>query len=56
MTVLVADSGIARSRFVTLGQNTPDGVEILSGLNPGERVVFPVPDGVSDGTKVEVRP
>ncbi len=55
-TVLVADAGVARSRFVTLGQNTSGGVEILSGLNPGEQVVFPVPANVSDGTKVEVRP
>ncbi len=56
VSVLVADAGVARSRFVTLGQNTPGGVEILSGLNPGERVVFPVPPDVSDGTRVEVRP
>lgn len=55
-SVLVADSGVARSRFVTLGQNMPGGVEILSGLNPGEHVVFPVPANVSDGTKVEVQP
>jgi hypothetical protein len=41
---------------VTLGQNTAGGVEVLSGLNPGERIVFPVPANVSDGTKVEVRP
>ena len=54
-TVLVADSGVARSRFVTLGRNTPGGVEILSGLNPGERVIYPVPANVSDGTRVEVR-
>ncbi len=54
-SVLVADSGVARSRFVTLGQNMPGGVEVLSGLNPGERLVFPVPANVSDGTKVEVQ-
>lgn len=53
--VLVADAGVARSRFVTLGRNTPGGVEILSGLNPGERVIFPVPANVSDGTRVEVK-
>ncbi|MGE5570009.1 MAG: efflux RND transporter periplasmic adaptor subunit [Rhodospirillales bacterium] len=54
-SVLVADSGVARSRFVTLGRNTPGGVEVLSGLNPGERVIFPVPANVSDGTRVEVK-
>jgi RND family efflux transporter MFP subunit len=56
VSVLVADEGVARSRFVTLGRTTPGGAEILSGLNPGERVIFPVPDGVSDGARVEARP
>jgi multidrug efflux pump subunit AcrA (membrane-fusion protein) len=56
VTVLVADAGVARLRFVTLGRSASGDVEILSGLNPGERIVFPVPANVSDGTKVEVRP
>jgi membrane fusion protein, multidrug efflux system len=47
---------VARARLVTLGQKSGDRVEVLSGLNPGEKIVFPVPTGVSDGTRVEVRP
>jgi RND family efflux transporter MFP subunit len=55
-SVFVADAGRARSRFVTLGQRAGDSVEILSGLNPGEQVVFPVPPSLADGAPLEVRP
>lgn len=55
-SVFVADGGRARSRFVTLGQRAQDSVEILSGLNPGEQVVFPAPPSLADGAPVEVRP
>jgi multidrug efflux system membrane fusion protein len=55
-SVFVTDGSHARSRFVTLGQRSQDTVEILSGLNPGERVIFPVPEGLGDGAPVEVRP
>jgi RND family efflux transporter MFP subunit len=55
-SVLVVDGGVAHARLVTLGERSGDRVEVLSGLNPGEKIVFPVPAGVSDGTRVEVRP
>jgi RND family efflux transporter MFP subunit len=55
LSVLVADGGVAWARLVTVGQKSGDRVEVLSGLNPGEQVVFPVPAGVIDGTRVEVR-
>ncbi len=55
-SVFVADGGRARSRFVTLGQHAQDSVEILSGLNPGEQVIFPAPPSLADGAPVEVRP
>jgi multidrug efflux system membrane fusion protein len=55
-SVFVTDGSHARSRFVTLGPRSQDTVEILSGLNPGERVIFPVPEGLGDGAPVEVRP
>jgi RND family efflux transporter MFP subunit len=55
-SVFVADGGRANSRFITLGRQTAAGVEVLSGLNPGEKVVFPVPPGLADGSPVEVRP
>ncbi|HWR50372.1 MAG TPA: efflux RND transporter periplasmic adaptor subunit [Bryobacteraceae bacterium] len=54
-SVYVADSGRARARLVTLGENTANRVEVLSGLVPGENVIAPVPPNLSDGAKVEVR-
>lgn len=56
LSVMVADGGTARARFLTLGQKHQDRVEVLSGLNPGEKVIFPVPAGVADGSPVEERP
>ena len=49
-------NGIARTRLITVGQKAKDQVEVLSGLNAGEKVIFPVPHGLSDGARVEVRP
>lgn len=55
-TVLVANGGIARTRLITTGQKAKDRVEVLSGLTAGEKVIFPVPQGLSDESRVEVRP
>ena len=55
-SVLVADNGVARTRLITTGQKVKDRVEVLSGLSAGEKVIFPVPQGLSDGARVEVRP
>ncbi len=54
-SVYVADAGYARSRLVTLGDRGPNAIEVLSGLNPGERVIAPAPAGLADGARVEVR-
>jgi RND family efflux transporter MFP subunit len=54
-SILVADSGIARTRLITAGQKVKDRVEVLSGLSAGEKVIFPVPQGLADGARVEVR-
>jgi len=51
-TVFVVEDGHARSRVVTAG---PDNV-VLSGLNPGEKVIAPVPPALYDGARVEARP
>jgi HlyD family secretion protein len=37
--VLDADGAHARRRSVRIGRRNPEQVEILSGLNPGERIV-----------------
>jgi RND family efflux transporter MFP subunit len=55
-SVLVAESGVAHTRLITAGQKVKDRVEVLSGLTAGEKVIFPVPRGLSDGARVEVRP
>lgn len=55
-SVLVADSGVAHTRLITAGQRLKDRVEVLSGLSAGESVIFPVPQGLADGARVEVRP
>jgi len=54
-SIFVADNGIARMRLITAGQKAKDRVEVLSGLSAGERVIFPVPRGLADGARVEVR-
>jgi RND family efflux transporter MFP subunit len=54
-SVFVAENGIARSRMVTVGRRQQGNVQILSGLQPGEKVVHPRPAGLQDGSKVEVR-
>lgn len=55
-SVLVAEGGFARARLVTLGEERQFRREVLSGLTAGEKIVFPVPAGLADGAKVEVRP
>ena len=55
-SVFVVESSFAHKRLVTLGERHGDRVEVLSGLSAGESIVSPVPDGLSDGSNVEVRP
>jgi RND family efflux transporter MFP subunit len=55
-SVLVVDDSIARTRLVTAGAKAGDRVEVLSGLNSGERVVISAPPSVADGTTVEIAP
>ena len=55
-SVFVADDGTARTRLVTLGQKIKERVEVLSGLNEGEMVIFPIPRELTDSAHVEVQP
>jgi RND family efflux transporter MFP subunit len=55
-SVLVAEGGYARVRLITLGATRQLWREVLSGLSAGEKIVFPVPAGLVDGARVEVRP
>jgi RND family efflux transporter MFP subunit len=54
-SVFVAEDGTARVRLITIGQRSKDAVEVLSGLTAGEKVVAPVPLGLQDGARLEVR-
>jgi membrane fusion protein, multidrug efflux system len=54
-SVFVVEDGFARNRLVTIGQRQPNAVEVLSGLSAAEKVVSPVPAGLVDGSRVEVR-
>jgi RND family efflux transporter MFP subunit len=55
-SVFVIENGIARGRLITLGEKSGGSIEVLSGLSPGEKVVAPIPAGLTDGAPVEVRP
>ncbi len=55
-SVFTLDQNAARMRLVTLGLRHDDQVEVLSGLQPGDRVIFPIPAGLADGASVEERP
>jgi RND family efflux transporter MFP subunit len=55
-SVFVAEEGTARTRLVTTGQRAKDAVEVLSGLSAGEKIVTPIPAGLQDGARLEVRP
>jgi RND family efflux transporter MFP subunit len=54
-SVFVIEDGCARTRLVTTGERRQSGVEVLSGLSDGEKLVSPVPAGLTDGARVEVR-
>ena len=53
-SVYIAENNIAHTRLVTMGTRVKDKVEILSGLNQGDRVIVPIPIGLADGAPIEV--
>lgn len=50
---VVDDHNLARLRIVRSGQTVASGVEILAGLEPGERILHPLPATFSDGSPVQ---
>jgi RND family efflux transporter MFP subunit len=54
--VFVVEDGRAHLRLITAGRRANGNVEALSGLSGGEQVIVPVPAGLADGARVEVRP
>ena len=53
-TVFVVEDGIARRRNITLGYEEDERVQVLAGLNPGDRVVIVGQDGLTDATPVAI--
>ncbi|BCS33804.1 RND transporter [Luteitalea sp. TBR-22] len=49
-SVFVADGDVARLRMVVVGRTLPEGIEVVTGLGDGERVVSTPPIGLTDGT------
>jgi RND family efflux transporter MFP subunit len=54
-SVMVAAQGVARNRLVTLGRRASGRAEVLSGLEAGEQIVFPVLPALADGGRIEVQ-
>jgi RND family efflux transporter MFP subunit len=54
-SVYIAENNVAHMRLVTVGSRVQDKVEVLSGLNAGDRVIVPIPNGLADGAPIEVR-
>ncbi|MBZ5608571.1 MAG: efflux RND transporter periplasmic adaptor subunit [Acidobacteriia bacterium] len=54
-SVYIAENNVAHTRLVTLGTRVKDKVEVLSGLNQGDRVIVPIPTSLADGAPIEVR-
>ena len=54
-SVFVAEGNTARMRVITTGSSREGQMQVLSGLTPGERVIYPRPSGLTDGAQVEVR-
>jgi RND family efflux transporter MFP subunit len=49
---MVADQGVARERMIRTGETREGRVEVLSGLQEGDRVITNPPAGLRDGDKV----
>jgi RND family efflux transporter MFP subunit len=52
---MVNDHGILRQQPVTLGLQTPEKVQIVSGVHQGDTVVFGETEGMRAGSKVSVK-
>jgi RND family efflux transporter MFP subunit len=51
-SVFVVEDGRAHARIVTIGQRRGAEVAVLSGLQPGEKVVTPIPELLTDGVLI----
>jgi membrane fusion protein, multidrug efflux system len=54
--VYVADRGRATTRMISVAGRGTEQAEVLSGLAEGDQIVYPIPEGLRDGARVEVHP
>ena len=54
--VFVARDDVAEKRVVTLGLEEDDRIEVLTGLDPGERIVIAGQGGLEDGSSIKILP
>jgi RND family efflux transporter MFP subunit len=55
-SVYVLQAGVARLRLIRVGTASPEGVEVVAGLDAGESIVVSPLTRLSDGAQVTVRP
>jgi hypothetical protein len=53
-SVFVVQEGTARLRLVQVGDSSPQGVEVLAGLDAGESIVTAPPPQLVDGARVTI--
>ena len=53
---VVDEAGVARLRMVSVGESSVDHIEVLAGLQPGDRVVLNPPPSLEDGRTVRGAP
>ena len=54
LSVYVVQDGVARLRLIRVGTSSPEGVEVLAGLEAGESIVVSPLAGLADGASVKV--
>ena len=54
LSVYVVQDGVARLRLIRAGTSSPQGVEVLAGLEAGESIVVSPLAGLADGASVKV--
>jgi RND family efflux transporter MFP subunit len=55
LSLFVVQDGVATLRLIRVGTSSPDGVEVVAGLDAGESIVVSPPTGLADGLRVTVR-
>lgn len=53
--VLIVEKGRLKKKSITLGEGTTDQIEVVDGLNAGDRVVVQYPEEVKEGMRVRVK-